>query len=93
MIETFVASRAERLDAAVAAGTMTRQDADARLATARSMGTARIYQPFAQLGPGGQGPGQGAGAGQGFVDADSDGVCDHMPAGGSPAGSGRGPRR
>jgi hypothetical protein len=96
-IDSFVASRAARLDAVVAAGTMTRQDADARLATARSMSTARIYQPFTALGPGGQGPnaGQGQGAGQGFVDADGDGVCDQMPAGGGQGhmGGGRGPRR
>jgi hypothetical protein len=95
-IDSFVASRAARLDAAVAAGTLTRQDADARLATARSMATARIYQPFTALGPGGQGPnaGQGQGAGQGFVDANGDGVCDQMATGGQGGmGGGRGPRR
>ncbi len=92
-IDTFVASRATRLDAAVAAGSMTRAAADAQLATARSLSTARIYQPFRALGPGGQGPnaGQGAGSGTGFVDANGDGVCDTMPAGGQ--GGGRGPRR
>lgn len=96
-IDEFVASRATRLDAAVAANTMTQQDADARLATARSMSTARIYQPFTQLGPGGQGPnaGQGAGHGngQGFVDANGDGVCDQMPADGSQMRGMRGPHR
>jgi hypothetical protein len=91
-IERFVASRAERLDAAVAAGTLTREEADARLATARSMSAARIAQPFTALGPGGQGPGQGAG----FVDEDGDGVCDLMPQGGRMQGQGggrHGPRR
>jgi hypothetical protein len=97
-IERFVASRAERLEAAVAAGTLTRADADARLATARSMSAARIAQPFTQPGPGGQGPNQGAhGANQGagFVDADGDGVCDQMPAGGQAQSrmGGHGPRR
>jgi hypothetical protein len=100
-IDTFVASRATRLDAAVAAGTMTRAAADAQLVTARSMSTARIYQPFTVLGPGGQGPnaGQGAGSGTGFVDANGDGICDTMPAGGQGhmgqggMGGGRGPRR
>jgi hypothetical protein len=91
-IDTFVASRATRLDAAVAAGTLTREDADARLATARSMATARIYQAFTRLGPGGMGAqtgmarpggmggqaGRGRSQGQGFVDADGDGVCDLM---------------
>ncbi len=89
-IETFVAARGERLAAAVTAGTLTREEADARLATARSLATARIYQPVTALGPGGQGRGQGTG----FVDADGDGACDHMPAGGQGrTGGGRGPRR
>jgi hypothetical protein len=88
-IDSFVATRVERLDAAVVAGTMTRADADARLATARSLSTARIYQPFTALGPGGQ----GGGAGQGFVDANGDGVCDLMPADGQGRmGGGRGGR-
>jgi hypothetical protein len=87
-IETFVASRADRLDAAVAAGMLTREEADARLATARSMSAARIAQPFTALVPGGQGAG--------FVDENGDGVCDLMPEGGQmrgPMGGGRGPRR
>ncbi len=95
-IDSFVATRAERLNAAVAAGRLTRAEADAQLATARSMATARIYQPFTSRGPGGQGSqvGQGRGAGPGFVDADGDGVCDNLPAGGQARmGGGRGPRR
>ncbi|MEI7645084.1 MAG: hypothetical protein WCJ55_12480 [Chloroflexales bacterium] len=101
-IDSFVASRATRLDAAVAAGTLTRADADARLVTARAMSTARINQPFTVLGPGGQGPNAGQGSGTGFVDANGDGICDTMPAGGGQGhmgggqggmGGGRGPRR
>jgi hypothetical protein len=89
-IDEFVASRAERLDADVAAGTLTREQADARLATARSMAAARIAQPFTAGGAGGRGAGQGPG----FVDEDGDGVCDLMPAGGQARqGGGRGPRR
>jgi hypothetical protein len=91
-IDTFVASRATRLDATVAAGTMTRAAADAQLVTARAMSTARINQPFTALGPGGQGP--NVGQGTGFVDANGDGICDTMPAGGHGGmGGGRGPRR
>ncbi len=86
-INRFVATRATRLDAAVTAGTLTRAEADTRLATARALSTARINQPFTVLGPGGQGPN----AGQGFVDANGDGVCDQMPAGGQGhMGGGRG---
>jgi hypothetical protein len=79
-IDEFVASRAERLSAAVAAGTMTQADADARLATVRSMATTRLYQPFTVLGPGGQGPNQGAGC----ADMNGDGVCDGQPGGQGP---------
>ena len=96
-IDRFVASRAARLDAAVAAGTLTRAQADAQLANARAMATTRINQPFTVRGPGGQGAGAGTGAGQSFADADGDGVCDQMPAGGQGGqghmGGGRGPRR
>jgi hypothetical protein len=91
-IDRFVASRAVRLDAAVAAGMLTREDADARLATARSMSATRIAQPFTTLSPGGQGPSQGAG----FVDENGDGVCDLMPEGGQMRGrmgGGHGPQR
>jgi hypothetical protein len=92
-IERFVATRAERLDAAVAAGALTREEADARLAAARSMAAARIEQPFTALGPGGQGPGMGGAPGAGFVDANGDGICDHQPAGGQGRnGGGRGGR-
>jgi hypothetical protein len=85
-VDRFVATRATRLDAAVAAGTLTREDADARLATARSMAAARIAQPFTAPGAVGQGAGQGTCQGTGFVDADGDGICDHQPAAGQGPG-------
>ena len=79
IVAAFVATRAERLDAAVAAGRMTRAQADAQLATARANVSARLSQPWSP---------QGNGPGASFVDQDGDGVCDY-------AGSGRmggGPR-
>lgn len=54
--DTFVASRAERLSAAVAAGRITQEQADAQLAIAKSMTVARLMQPFTPLGPGGLRP-------------------------------------
>ncbi|WP_298820871.1 hypothetical protein [Chloroflexus sp.] len=54
--QKFVASRAERLEAAVAAGRITREQADAQLALAQSMTLARLMQPFTPLGPGGLRP-------------------------------------
>lgn len=89
--DSFIASRAERLNAAVAAGALTRAEADARLAALRTSVTARLEQPFTVVGP----AGQGAGGARNFVDANGDGVCDNMPAGGgrARAGAGRGPRR
>lgn len=54
--DTFVASRAERLSAAVTAGRITQEQADAQLAIAKSMTVARLMQPFTPLGPGGLRP-------------------------------------
>ncbi|PMP86288.1 MAG: hypothetical protein C0184_01415 [Chloroflexus aggregans] len=56
VVDTFVASRAERLSAAVAAGRITQAQADAQLAIAKSMTVARLMQPFTPLGPGGLRP-------------------------------------
>ncbi|MFQ3661241.1 MAG: hypothetical protein SNJ69_02485 [Chloroflexaceae bacterium] len=99
-VDSFIASRAERLNAAVAAGVLTRAQADARLAALRTNVTARLDQPFTVLGPAARGAragqgGAGQGAGQNFVDANGDGICDTMPAGGGQArvGAGHGPRR
>lgn len=72
IVDAFVAVRADRLAARVAAGNLTQAQADAMLATLRANVTARLSQPWSA-----QGPGMGAG----FVDADGDGVCDHMGAG------------
>jgi hypothetical protein len=73
IVDAFVATRAEQLDAAVAAGRITQAQVDAQLATVRSNVTARLSQPWSP---------QGNGSGAGFVDQDGDGVCDY-------AGSGR----
>ena len=73
IVDAFVATRQARLDTAVAAGRMTRAQADAMLATMKTNVTARLNQP---------GTAQGGGPGSGFVDEDGDGVCDR-------AGSGR----
>ncbi len=90
-LDTFVASRAERLDAAVAAGWMTQEEAAAQLALARSMAATRIAQPLSANGRQSQAP--GSGNGPAYTDADGDGVCDHQPAGGQGRmGGGRGPR-
>ncbi len=51
--EKFVASRADRLSAAVEAGRITADQAEAQLTIARSMTVARLIQPFTPLGPGG----------------------------------------
>lgn len=91
-LDSFVASRAERLAAAVAAGRMTQAEADAQLALARSMAATRIAQPFSANGRPSQAP--GSGNGPTYTDADGDGVCDHQPADGQGRmGGGRGPRR
>lgn len=51
--DKYVATRAERLNAAVAAGRITQAQADAQLAIAKSMTMARLMQPFTPIGPGG----------------------------------------
>lgn len=51
--DKYVATRAERLNAAVAAGQITQAQADAQLAIAKSMTVARLMQPFTPVGPGG----------------------------------------
>ena len=73
IVDAFVATRAERLNTAVAAGRMTQAQADAMLATMRANVTARLSQHWSP---------QGNGPGSGFVDQNGDGVCDN-------AGSGR----
>lgn len=68
IVNAFVASHEPRLAQAVANGRMTQDDADKRLATMRSMVTARVYQEWSQQGP-------HAGNGNG------DGTCDHAGPG------------
>jgi hypothetical protein len=72
IVDAFVTTRAERLDAAVAAGRMTQAQADTMLATMKANVTARLSQPWSP---------QGNGPGSGFVDQDGDGVCDHAGSG------------
>lgn len=79
IVEAFVAPRAERMQAAVAAERMTQAQADQQLATMQAQVTARLSQPWTP---------QGYGPGTGYVDADGDGVCDHQGT-----GAGAGPRR
>ena len=74
----FVAPRAERLQAAVAAGRLSQAQADAQLATIKATVTARLSAPWSP---------QGNGPGTGFVDQDGDGVCDN--AGSGQPGAGR----
>ena len=54
IVDAFVATRAERLNAAVAAGRLTQAQADAQLATIRANVTARLSAPWS---PQGNGPG------------------------------------
>ena len=78
IVDAFVATRQARLDAAVAAGRMTRAQADTIWATMRANVTDRLSQRWSPQGPG---------VGLGFVDQDGDGVCDYAGSGGM--GSGR----
>ncbi|MBK9715032.1 MAG: hypothetical protein IPO81_27665 [Kouleothrix sp.] len=78
IVNAFVATRAARLDAAVAAGRLTRTQANTQLATMQANITARLSAPWSP---------QGNGLGAGFADQDGDGVCDN--AGSGQMGSGR----
>lgn len=75
IIDAFLAPRIENLNAAVAAGRITQAQADQMLATMRTNVTAQANQVWTSRG-------HGQGMGSGYVDADGDGVCDNMPAGG-----------
>ena len=77
IVNAFVAPRAERLQAAVAAGRLTQAQADAQLATIKANITARLSAPWSP---------QGNGPGTGFVDQDGDGVCDNAASGQPGAG-------
>jgi hypothetical protein len=87
LVNAVLAVRAERLDEAVAAGRITREQADLMLDNMRQNITSRL-ESGTLAGPcvGGTDGGNAAGrqgrrggrmgAGAGFVDADGDGVCD-----------------
>lgn len=83
IIDAFLAPRIENLDAAVAAGRLTREQADQMVTTMRTHVTEQINEVWTAQG-------SGTGAGTGFVDADGDGVCDNMGAGGTGTGMGVG---
>jgi hypothetical protein len=72
IVDAFVATRTARLDAAVAAGRLTRAQADAQLATMKANVTARLSAPWSP---------QGNGPGAGFTDQDGNGVCDNAGSG------------
>jgi hypothetical protein len=99
IVDAFLAPRIENLNAAVAAGRITQEQADQMLATMRTHVTEEINEVWTPNGPGaGTGTGTGPGTGAGFVDADGDGMCDNMEAGGQARMGqggmmGRGPRR
>ncbi len=90
IVNAFLTPRIERLNDLVAAGRITQAQADQMVATMRTNVTTHINEVWT---PQGNGPGQGTG----FVDADGDGVCDNMPAGGHQGqgmmGQNRGGRR
>ncbi|NCC30896.1 MAG: hypothetical protein EOM24_02605 [Chloroflexia bacterium] len=73
-VQTMIASRTERLEAAVAAGHMTQADADARLATIETQLTERINQPLSMGSNGNQGNRDRAN--QGTRQQSNDGTCD-----------------
>jgi hypothetical protein len=81
IVDAFIAPRAERLDDLVAAGRLTREQADQMLSTMRAHVTEQVNEVWS---------GQGAGPGTGFVDEDGDGICDNMPANGNGRGDGNG---
>ncbi len=87
IVDAFLAPRAERMDAMVTAGRLTREQADLMLATMRTQVTEQINEIWA---PQGAGTGTGTGTGTGYVDSDGDGVCDNMPSNGNSNGNGNG---
>jgi hypothetical protein len=78
IVEAFLAPREEALQAAVEAGRITQEQADAMLAQMREHVQTRLTATWTF----------GQGYGPGFVDEDGDGVCDHMQNGGFGLGAG-----
>lgn len=81
VVDAFLAPRQAQLDARVAAGTLTRAQADAMLAQMRAQVTAQLSQTWSPKGAGLGTPGSA------FADADADGVCDTLEAGGAGRGT------
>ncbi len=82
IVNAFVESRAQALQAAVDAKQITQAQADATLAAMKTNVQAQLTGKFAP---------QGYGAGLGFVDANKDGICDNLGAN-RPAAQTYGPR-
>ncbi len=80
LVEAFLAPRAEALQAAVEAGRLTQEQADALLAQMREQVRTRLTATWTF----------GQAYGPGFMDADGDGLCDHMGYGIGGAGLGGG---
>lgn len=82
IVDAYVQPRTDTLDAAVAAGRITQDQADAMLAQMAAMISAKLDQPWAAQGNGNCDgtcsgtPGQG-GSGLNWNDADGDGTCDN----------------
>jgi hypothetical protein len=86
IVNAFVASRAQALQAAVTAKQITQAQADATLAAMKAHAQTQLTSKYTP---------QGYGAGLGFVDANKDGICDNyatMGATSRPAGQLSGPR-
>lgn len=71
LVDAFLAPRAEALQAAVEAGRLTQEQADALLAQIREHVRTRLTATWAF----------GQGYGPGFVDENGNGICDHMEYG------------
>lgn len=81
IVDAYVQPRTDTLDAAVTAGRITQDQADAMLAQMTAMISAKLDQPWEAQGNGnGMGtgtPGQSS-SGPNWDDADGDGTCDSM---------------
>lgn len=77
IVDAVIADRSEELAAAVEAGSLTQEEADAMLVLMRSHITEHLSATFQP---------RGFGFGQGFVDEDGDGFCDNCPMPGQGGG-------
>ena len=67
IVDAFVAPHVDRMNQLVTAGSITRTQADAYIATMKANITAQLNAPFTP---------NGLGMGTGFVDVNGDGLCD-----------------